>query len=336
MEEVDGAIHTGRRILHLRCGRPALAMGMALGDSSGRCRYRFLGVVTSHEGGGNHPWDLQVLRDGNYSVASPGPLPTMWPRRCARVIVIFDDSKILLTPYRLTFKLWTIILMKTARIFISHSSQDKPFVRRLAKDLEALRLNVWIDEQELRVGDSIVSGISSGLSDSDYLILVLSRASVASRWVTAELNAALMGEFTRAGAVVLPALIEDCELPILLRDRVYADFRQDYRSGLGSISEVLSQEREPRHTRSLPADGCEEALRYLSAAELRRRLEKRLTRDELRVLWHATLNTDMEDDMRSSKLQICALELILSCQRRNLLSVLRSNACLDFPQIACT
>jgi hypothetical protein len=126
------------------------------------------------------------------------------------------------------------------------------------------------------------------------------------------------------------------ELPILLRDRVYADFRQDYRLGLDAICEVLSQERQPRHTRSLPADGSEEALRYLSAAELRRRLEKRLTRDELRVLWHVTLNTDMEDDMRSSKLQICALELILSCHRRNLLPALRSNACLDFPQIACT
>src|ERR1700732_561766 len=39
--------------------------------------------------------------------------------------------------------------------FISHSSKDKPFVRRLAGDLVASGVRVWIDEQRILVGDSI-------------------------------------------------------------------------------------------------------------------------------------------------------------------------------------
>ena len=49
------------------------------------------------------------------------------------------------------------------RVFISHSSHDKPFVHRLAADLKNQDLDIWVDEQELQVGDSIVQGISSGL-----------------------------------------------------------------------------------------------------------------------------------------------------------------------------
>ena len=120
--------------------------------------------------------------------------------------------------------------MKKPTAFISHSSRDKPFVRRLAKDLEDAGFGLWVDERELQVGDSVVGGISAGLSDSDYLIVVLSQASANSSWVTAELSAAFMDQMTGQGTVVLPALIEDCRLPPLLRDRVYADFRIRYRS----------------------------------------------------------------------------------------------------------
>src|SRR5262249_36132178 len=63
------------------------------------------------------------------------------------------------------------------RVFLSHSSHDKEFVRRLADDLMALDLKIWLDERELGPGESIVGGISGGLREADYLIVVLSRAS---------------------------------------------------------------------------------------------------------------------------------------------------------------
>ena len=44
--------------------------------------------------------------------------------------------------------------------FLSHSSLDKPFIRQLAADLTANGIGVWIDEQRIRVGDSIPDRIA--------------------------------------------------------------------------------------------------------------------------------------------------------------------------------
>ena len=52
--------------------------------------------------------------------------------------------------------------------FLSHSSKDKAFVRKLAADLVANGVKVWIDEQRILVGDSIPEKIAHGLAESDF------------------------------------------------------------------------------------------------------------------------------------------------------------------------
>jgi hypothetical protein len=64
---------------------------------------------------------------------------------------------------------------------------------------------------------------------------VLSEASVKSEWVKRELNAALMKELKRKSVVVLPLLLQDCEIPPLVADKKYADFRQGYDAGLAEL-----------------------------------------------------------------------------------------------------
>ena len=70
-----------------------------------------------------------------------------------------------------------------ASIFLSHNYRDKPFVRTLAQDLTAMGVKVWVDEAELRVGDSLVTRISSAIDEMRYLGVVLSPHSVDSRWL---------------------------------------------------------------------------------------------------------------------------------------------------------
>ena len=41
-------------------------------------------------------------------------------------------------------------------IFLSHNSKDKPFVRKLADDLRKKGHYVWVDEAEIKVGDSLI------------------------------------------------------------------------------------------------------------------------------------------------------------------------------------
>ena len=39
----------------------------------------------------------------------------------------------------------------------------------------------------------------------------------------------------------LPVMIAECEIPPLLRDRLYADFREDYDGALQSVIAVINQ-----------------------------------------------------------------------------------------------
>lgn len=75
-------------------------------------------------------------------------------------------------------------------LFISHSSLDKPFVRRLVEELSKDNsTNVWIDEKEISAGDDIQETITSALrSRSDFFLLVISENSTKSSWVQFEVS----------------------------------------------------------------------------------------------------------------------------------------------------
>ena len=77
-----------------------------------------------------------------------------------------------------------------SKIFLSHTSADKPFVRKLAADLRNNGHTVWIDEAEINIGDSLIGKIREGLDSVDYVAVVLSKASIQSEWVKKELEIA--------------------------------------------------------------------------------------------------------------------------------------------------
>ena len=39
-------------------------------------------------------------------------------------------------------------------VFLSHNHNGKPFVRKLARDLENHGVHYWLDEAEMKIGDS--------------------------------------------------------------------------------------------------------------------------------------------------------------------------------------
>ncbi|MGQ9596391.1 MAG: toll/interleukin-1 receptor domain-containing protein [Thermoproteota archaeon] len=122
-----------------------------------------------------------------------------------------------------------------SQAFVCYSHQDSPFVDRLVKDLKSRGIKPWLDKWEIKVGDSIMDKINEGIRQNDYLIIVLSKASVKSEWVKKELNAGLMKELEKKSVVVLPLLLEDCDIPPLIADKKYADFRQSYDAGLAEL-----------------------------------------------------------------------------------------------------
>jgi len=115
-------------------------------------------------------------------------------------------------------------LDKMPSIFLSHNAKDKFFVRELADRLSRLGVKVWIDEAEIKIGDSLTEKIGSAIEKTDFVGIVLSRNSINSQWVQKELQIALQEEFRKKKVVVLPLLLEPVELPPFLRDKLYADF----------------------------------------------------------------------------------------------------------------
>lgn len=129
---------------------------------------------------------------------------------------------------------------KKPRIFISHSSHDKHFVDELARQIRRFDFEVWYDDWEIAVGDSIVEKVFAGLAASDALLLVLSRASVASRWVKEELDVAVMRRLSEKDIRILPVLAETCDIPTPLKHIRYADFRDDYQDALSRLLDSLA------------------------------------------------------------------------------------------------
>ena len=124
-------------------------------------------------------------------------------------------------------------------IFLSHTSIDKPFVEKLAGDLQRLGIDVWYDKYEIKVGESILWKIDEGIRESEYLGIVISREAWESEWVKTEIAAAWQKQVKLKGNFVLPIYYRECEIPLFLSGLKYADFRTDYQAGLSDLVKVF-------------------------------------------------------------------------------------------------
>jgi hypothetical protein len=125
-------------------------------------------------------------------------------------------------------------------VFISHSHADSDFVDKLAASIVKNRGSVWLDRWELNVGDSMIGRIQKAIAGSTALLVVLSKSSVQSVWVQKELAAGLMRELEENRVLVLPVLLEDCDVPAFLREKLHADFRYDFDKGFKAVLEAIA------------------------------------------------------------------------------------------------
>ena len=103
------------------------------------------------------------------------------------------------------------------------------------------RAQVWIDRWELNVGDSLIRRIEDAVAGASALVVILSKASVASEWCRKELTSGLVRELEEKRVVVMPVLLEDCDIPLFLRDKKYADFRSDFDTGLADLLKAVAR-----------------------------------------------------------------------------------------------
>jgi hypothetical protein len=120
-------------------------------------------------------------------------------------------------------------------VFISYSHKDSVFVDKLSLALIERNVKVWKDKWRVSVGESFINKIQDGIEGAKFLCVVLSNNSVNSEWVKKEINAALIREIEEREIIILPVLIDDCKVPLLLREKRYADFRDKFSEGLKAL-----------------------------------------------------------------------------------------------------
>src|SRR6266699_1282214 len=78
--------------------------------------------------------------------------------------------------------------------FISYSSEDEAFARRLYADLQNNNVRCWFAPEDLKIGDRFADRIEESIRICDKLLVVLSEHSIRSTWVEDEFRAAMEKE----------------------------------------------------------------------------------------------------------------------------------------------
>ena len=130
-------------------------------------------------------------------------------------------------------------------VFVSHASDDKEvFARPLVEALRANGLNVWFDENTLKVGDSLRRSIDRGLSRSRYGIVIVSKAFFSKEWPQRELDG-LVAREDDGGKIVLPVWHEISAVEVrkyspTLADRLAIPSSKGIKAVVAELLQVIS------------------------------------------------------------------------------------------------
>jgi len=116
--------------------------------------------------------------------------------------------------------------MPGKRIFISYSHADREVARMIEASLRVAGAETFLDERDIKVGDSISGKVFDGIASSTELLYIISAESIQSAWAKKELDVALMRHIQEQGFKILPVLIDEVSLPTSLSNVRYADMRR--------------------------------------------------------------------------------------------------------------
>ena len=119
------------------------------------------------------------------------------------------------------------------RVFLCHSSNDKPAVRELYQKLRAEPwIQPWLDEEELYPGQDWNMEIEKAVEAADAIIVCLTKNSINKEgYVQRELRIVLdFADYKPEGTLyIMPVRLEECEPPRRLRPWQYADYFEGQR-----------------------------------------------------------------------------------------------------------
>lgn len=115
---------------------------------------------------------------------------------------------------------------REAKVFLSYAHADSSIVRQVANRLTEAGIRIWWDADNLKPGNVWMQEIEWQLSAADFIVFFISSSSVKGGWTQQEVQIALHQQLSgEGGAVMLPVLLEDAEVPPLLRQVQWVDLR---------------------------------------------------------------------------------------------------------------
>jgi TIR domain/Restriction endonuclease len=161
-------------------------------------------------------------------------------------------------------------------IFLSHSSADTEFARRLVDDLknhdwDARTFEDVVTPDIPLSSTEIDSRIVRAIQTDSFYVPILTPAALTSNWFKKEIEIAISSEENGSIASIVPALGEECIIPDILGLRTPCDFTTSYDAGFESLLEKLSVPTirpdkpsltETRHLAKIQTLSSELQLRY--------------------------------------------------------------------------
>lgn len=231
----------------------------------------------------------------------------------------------------------------SGRVFISHSSADKPIARQIASELRNKGIDVWIDEKDIVAGSSIGDAVAEGIEQSDYFLILISGKSVQSRWVHEEASMA----FQKAMEVkfpIIPIRLDGTAVPRIIKHLKYIDFKPSTKSGIDEILSIFRKDdRLASDRRKVSSDDktstgsggldCVSYLRSLSARDLRTKIVGKYDYDGIGVVWFDLFETKIGDEIPGVPLANAVISLIDKAKKRQKFDDLLSIICAEHPSV---
>ena len=179
------------------------------------------------------------------------------------------------------------------RVFLCHSSNDKPAVRELYQKLSAETwIQPWLDEEELYPGQDWNMEIEKAVEAADAILVCLSKGSITKEgYVQRELRSVLdFADYKPEGTLyIIPVRLEECEPPRRLRTWQYADYFEGQRDRAFQRLLVSLKRRT-------------DALELMDAEDERKQIEESEKREAERVA-HEKLEFETAEKDRLEKIE---------------------------------
>jgi len=133
-------------------------------------------------------------------------------------------------------------LRPSRSVFISHASTNRVEAGCVRDLLSASDVFVRLDISEVCPGLSFVKFMESALAESDYCLLLWSRAAGESKWVAVEWEAALHRTVSDASSFLIVCRLENEEVPVLLRPRLFVDLYPEIEPGVDRVLALLRKD----------------------------------------------------------------------------------------------